>query len=105
MAGLFCYLLGDREAFPVEIPLESTVGALKESIRDKKHSLKHLDANQLQLWHLELNDDDNLKSNAKEAVKTPRTLRPTHQVSALFSNGYIPKGKIHFIVKLPDDIG
>jgi hypothetical protein len=48
-----CWVLSDRpeSVFPVKIAPEESVGALKDAIRDKKkHKLREIDADALDLW-------------------------------------------------------
>ncbi|KAF9090109.1 hypothetical protein BGX27_002332, partial [Mortierella sp. AM989] len=79
---LFCILDGDSSSFPVDIPLDVTIGDLKEAIKEKKpNDLQGLEADRLEKKLEELED-------------------PTSEVSEVF--GTTPAKKtIHVIVQRP----
>ncbi|KAF9170208.1 hypothetical protein BGX20_009267 [Mortierella sp. AD010] len=50
---LFCVLDGDSSPFPVDIPLDVTIGDLKEAIKKKKEpEFDDITANRLLLYHV-----------------------------------------------------
>ncbi|KAG0195374.1 hypothetical protein BGX31_006341, partial [Mortierella sp. GBA43] len=57
---LFCILEGESTPFPVTIDSDKTVGDLKDAIKTKKSNyLASIDADQLTLWKVSIQINDN----------------------------------------------
>ena len=54
MVNIYCAILGDNEAFPIDIDPTMTVGHLKQEIKRKRHpTLDSIDADALTLFWVE----------------------------------------------------
>ena len=56
---LGCIVLGEKNAFPVDINKEKTIGYLKKTIKDEKSiALGSTDANELKLWKVNIPESE-----------------------------------------------
>jgi hypothetical protein len=82
-------------------PSTLTVGELKQMIKqEKQNDLKEIDADKLDLFKVEVPDEDGLENRLKDAVAVAEPLRSTKKLSKLFLDEP-PEETIHIAVKLP----
>ena len=107
---LFCFAVGFRSSFSVEIKGDKSVDDLKEAIWEKnKTVMKGIDALQLSLWKVNISSDKNLQDEGRAFLERARAagskpLDPTRQISEYFDSSYwneTPKfGTIHVLVEI-----
>jgi hypothetical protein len=101
---IFCLVVDKDDVFSVNIRPDATVDALKDAIKAKKqHALDRYDADNLELFKVKIDDDDDLVEKAKQHLNTqppPKPLRATNELSALFPDTPA-KGTVHILVQLP----
>jgi hypothetical protein len=98
---LQCLLLGDdaTQIIFVEIANTKSVSALKEAIKDRKPSLRHVDAGALTLWKVSIPLDCHLQQSLANINLTDETsLSSVDDLSDLFSD-VPPRKHLHIIVK------
>ncbi|KAL4064512.1 hypothetical protein J3A83DRAFT_4272324 [Scleroderma citrinum] len=97
-----CLVLGDTpdRIFPVEIARTKTVSALKEAIKDKKpHAFRSVDADKLDLCHVSLPNDDELKHKV-HVFNFDKSLQPISILANIFID--VPAQEhLHIIVRPP----
>ena len=99
---LLCLVKGNTlaNAFAVDIDSEKLVSHLKKAIKAEKHKTFHgVEADELQLWKVEIRDDqDDLLSNL--SLQDQVELLATKKISKYFPDSPAEE-HIHVIVKLP----
>jgi len=98
---LFCLLLGEDSAFPIEIAKNKTVGHLKKLI---KPDLDHIAASKLKLYQIDVtgskqSKDERLKTIVAD-LDNLEELEATSELSELYSSPP-PKKTVHILIKLP----
>ncbi|KAJ3782219.1 hypothetical protein GGU10DRAFT_436776 [Lentinula aff. detonsa] len=102
---LFCLVLDDRPSvnrmFPVSISSTTSVGTLKEKIKEKtRPTFDHIAANILELWNVSIPikhlSDDKLPNIAPKGS----SLLPSDKMHDLFPNR-LPEKHLHIIVRPP----
>jgi hypothetical protein len=85
--------------FPIEIAATKTIGALKDSIKEKKQlTFQHIDADTLILWKVSFPVDERLEENLMNFIgKT--LLSPVNKLLKLFSN--VDNTHLHIVVGCP----
>ncbi|KAG1795979.1 uncharacterized protein HD556DRAFT_1526449 [Suillus plorans] len=103
---LNCFTLDDNprpnKIFPVHIAQTQTVGDLKEVIKDKnKHRFDGFDANDLELWKVDLPVDETIKDNLNNLTLDPmESLSPVKKLQKVFSE--IPEDEnLHIVIRAP----
>ena len=107
---LFCIVLGETTAFPVDIDENMTVGHLKDAIKEKtKPGLDRFAAHALTLYKVNIDMSDKAKFTkeiqdiSQDLSKTEKELfNPSEELSNVFGETGPPKGKIHILVKSPE---
>jgi hypothetical protein len=101
-----CLLEGDPVPFPVEIDEARNVGYLKKEIKkDKAVALADVDANKLNLYHVNLEYDDSNEETRNKQVN--EALQGVKQLGSLrklanIENGFPEEENlVHVIVRLP----
>lgn len=98
MYTLYCFVLGEDTAFPVEVAKRETVGNLRDKIKEKKKpDLDLIAANNLNLYCVPVTDDDELANLRLE------TLGPLLKARDLLSRIFSNPEDVTVIVQLPDE--
>ena len=99
---LNCLVLGDarNRIFPVMISRTKNVGALRKAIKDEKQHVFHsVDADELDLYHISLPDDDELEHRLRD-FNFGKPLQPTLILVNIFID--VPTEEhVHIIVRRP----
>jgi hypothetical protein len=84
---VFCIISGGNALFSVEIAKNKSVAELKNKIKGKKNSLlANIDADELNLYQVDVRDDDNLEKSVQQKMAgNPRPLRSTTKMVDLYS--------------------
>jgi hypothetical protein len=101
---LFVYVIRlGSSSFPIRIQSSDTVDDLKKAIfEEKRNKLANLNAGELTLYRVELEDDeDTLERSATDPLLTRERLKPTRQLSKVFPNN-VPLEKVNILVELPE---
>ncbi|KAF9926467.1 hypothetical protein FBU30_003967 [Linnemannia zychae] len=105
---LFCLISGEHasRAFPVKVPSDETVGALKKAIiSEKPNAFKHIDANDLVLWRATISTEEERDYIITlDGLDDKTKLNPTYEVSEYFKKKTLPKKSIHVIIERPQAI-
>jgi hypothetical protein len=98
-----CVIIGDDDAFTVNIQSDATVDELKKAIMAKKQYELGIATYRLTLYLVNIPDDDNLVVEAKKQLNTqrPPPLWASTELSTLFPETPA-KGKVHILVRIPD---
>jgi len=101
---IFCVVVDKNSTFVVDISPHKTVAHLKKEIKSENHAFDNIDAHDLDLYLIDLADDDSLLTKAEELLASqppPQPLkRPTEELSAVFPEPPV-KGKVHILVQPP----
>jgi hypothetical protein len=101
---IFCFFVDETCCFPVDISPHDTVGELKDAIKLKNPAFDDLDAHDLDLYLINLADDNSLIEKVKQLLARQPPLqplkRPTQKLSALFEEPPVD-GKVHILVQPP----
>ncbi|KAF8656989.1 hypothetical protein AX16_002300, partial [Volvariella volvacea WC 439] len=85
--SLFCLIYGEpfARAFEIELGREKTISALKELIIAKKPNyFQSIDADQLDLWKVEIPVTDDDETPQKPELDDEDILSPTKKIGKLF---------------------
>ena len=101
---IFCVVVDESRSFSVKISPHKTVGHLKDAIKAKKsHAFGNFDADELDLYLINLADDDSLLENVEGrlAGQPPlKLLKPTRVLSTVFLGPPV-KDLVHILVQPP----
>jgi Crinkler effector protein N-terminal domain len=99
---IFCVIMGEDNAFHVEIASSEIVDQLKKKIKEKRQiGLGGVDAAELALYHVEIPDNEDVaKAVEQELSEHPARLRPTEELAAVFKDG-LKRRTVHIIVQPP----
>jgi hypothetical protein len=82
---LYVYVIGLSNSFPVDIKRSQTVGHLKDAILKKNpHDLKDIDARHLDLYKVDILNDDDLEQMAPQATREKLGV-PYRKLSEIFT--------------------
>jgi hypothetical protein len=82
---LFVYVIGLERPFSVDIQRSKTVDHLKKAIlRENPHDLKDIDARHLDLYKVDILNDDDLEQMAPQATKEKLGV-PYRKLSEIFT--------------------
>jgi len=86
---IFCFLIGEDSAFPIEIERNKTFGHLKDKIKEKKgNRLANFDANELKLYQLDIIGDERLaKAVEEKLLELPDELGARKVLDQVFEDG------------------
>ena len=113
---LFCLVLGDdpeEELFPVDIITNKTIGALKDSIKEKKPDTLSGEADKLKLWQVDISLDNNEQMEVlhkpvteveEGVIKTQlggKRVLPTKRVGKCWNKVQLYEDSIHVIIERP----
>jgi Crinkler effector protein N-terminal domain len=102
---IFCVTVGENNVFPIEIKSSKTVGTLKKMIKEeKKNRFANIDADSLELYHVEIPDDEHLAKAVNQRFNTEpvlKALRATEELSSLFPETPAKK-TVHILVQTPE---
>ena len=74
-----CLVIGEDVPFTVEIAKSELVGVLKQLIKEKDpDTFAGIEVNFLDLYHVEITDDDELVANVKAHPSIPRSRSQPH---------------------------
>ncbi len=81
---IYCIINGEDVPFSVKIESDETVDTLKKVIRGKRmHRLASFEASELNLYHIDIPDDDDLVGNASRQSQTKPVLKVTTQLASV----------------------
>ncbi|KAG8790467.1 hypothetical protein FRC16_000864, partial [Serendipita sp. 398] len=101
---IFCLLSGEENVFPAIIDGNESVGDLKNAIHKKIQSLSFTDAHLLDLYSLDVPDDDGLLRAVKDMQKQGKfesPLRVTKRLFKVFPTA-LKDDIVHILVKAPE---
>jgi len=99
---LQCLLLGDdvTQIVFVEIANTKPVSALKQAIKDRKPSIRHVGADALTLWKVSIPFNDGLKENVRKVqLRDEEALSPLAELSDVFP-GVPARRHVHIMLTL-----
>ncbi len=104
---LNCLILGEDSdhIFPVEIPGDKSVGALREAIKDEKNNtFQGVDADTFKLWKVSIANDEHCEEEIKGlGLESRKPLLPVKRLSEVFS-GKPVYGHLHIVVQPPASV-
>lgn len=98
---IFCLLVGEDVPFSIKIAKNETVGHSKGLIKEAmKPELDHIDANELDLYYMEITDDSHMTRTVIQRMsENPPRLRVTRKLEDIFDGN--PKEETIYIVVVP----
>jgi len=94
---VICIIFGEKNPFEIKIEKNETVGLLKKLIKEENANLAGIDTKFLDLYHVDIAEDDSLVTNVK-AHPLDSKLPVTASLIEIFPDTP-EKHKVHFIVK------
>jgi hypothetical protein len=99
---ILCVIEGENTSFGIKIQSHEIVHFLKKEIKtEKANMLAGIDADDLKLFRVDIEDGDDLKDKVDEEMKkSPKALVGSKRLSRLFDPAPA-EDHVHFIVSLP----
>lgn len=96
---IFCLVLGDKDPLGIQIMDTQSIAVLKNRIKEAQGFI--FPANKLMLYHVELDDDEDLVKKVEGLqLNEKHPLKATYRLAEVFNNN-LKEHTVHILVQLP----